>query len=500
MMRYALLSCFCIAVDAAGAAPIPLGDKRHLFLDDYLIASKTNVTREIHAACKHPANPLIWPTEPWEGKVAVIYGSVIRDTNGYRMWYHGGVGVSYADSEDGVKWVKPQMGLVKIDGKETNILLRREAKDDDWNKLPHFYEIFGVHKDPRDPDPSRRYKMGYLSLEREYKGPRQDIFHRGQHRGLGVAVSADGFHWRCAESWATEAICDGDTHWMFDPARSKYVLYGRTKFIAPEVKQAWSGNEWVKKYFWGRSVARVESPDFLKWNITDPGKAPVVMTVDTRDEPGTEIYSMLVFPYGACHIGLVQMFHNRPDACFLDIQLAVSHDSVTFERVADSDGRRVTFIPCGPIGSWDRFNNSLANNPPFLVGDELRFYYGGRTYRHSPYKGPDGGEPGGGIGLATIKRDRFGSLAAPFSGGHVLTKPLLLTGKTLHVNVEARFGQIVVEALDLSGKAVATSKPIRADAVDIPVEWEKVGPKDGAPVSLRIALKNARLFALWSAN
>ena len=24
----------------------------------------------------------------------------------------------------------------------------------------------------------------------------------------------------------------------------------------------------------------------------------------------------------------------------------------------------------GPIGSWDRFNQSLANNPPVVVGDE----------------------------------------------------------------------------------------------------------------------------------
>ena len=85
------------------------------------------------------------------------------------------------------------------------------------------------------------------------------------------------------------------------------------------------------------------------------------------------------------------------------IQLAVSRDSIHFMRVGD----RSPFIPVGPVGSWDRFNNSIANNPPIIIGDELRFYYGGRMYRHSPYRGADRGwgresKRGAGIGLATI--------------------------------------------------------------------------------------------------
>jgi len=135
----------------------------------------------------------------------------------------------------------------------------------------------------------------------------------------------------------------------------------------------------------GRAVARVESADFVRWNFTEPLTAPVVMTAELEDEPGTEIYSVSVFPYESATIGLVQVFHARPDACTLDVQLAVSRDGMHFTRVAD----RSPILPVGPIGSWDRFNQSLANNPPIAVGDELRLYYGGRTYRHSPYQGKD---------------------------------------------------------------------------------------------------------------
>ena len=207
---------------------------------------------------------------------------------------------------------------------------------------------------------------------------------------------------------------------------------------------------------------------------------------------------MLVFPYESVYIGLVQMFCNRPGAIHLDIQLAVSRDGVRFTRVCDGDGRRVAFIPCGGIGEWDRFNNSIANNPPLVVGDELRFYYGGRTYRHGPYEGNDRGEAGGGIGLATLRRDRFASLAASFDGGQIVTKPLTLFGRTIHLNAKSNFGRIVIEVLDKDGKVVAESNPIRADGVDIPVAWAKGELKPGHdPLSLRITLSNARLFALW---
>lgn len=476
-------------------APLELDGRKQLFLDDYLIESATNVTRRIHPAVKSEKNPVVWPEEPWEGTVALTYGSVIPDGGAYRMWYLSGPGVGYAESEDGVHWTKPMLGLFAVDGHDTNAVVRRRGPDGEAPSLAEFYELFGVFKDPRETDPERRYKMGYLSLQRAYSGPREDIFHRGQRRGLGVAGSPDGIHWTTVDPWTTEAICDGATHWMHDASRGKYVLYGRTKFVAPEVEEAWAGDEWASRHLWGRSVARTESPDFVAWDYADPGTAPVVMTADTEDPPGTEIYSMLVFPYESVYIGLVQRFHNRPDDVFLDIQLAVSHDSVQFSRVGD----RTPFIPCGPAGSWDRFNNSIANNPPIESGNELRFYYSGRTYRHGPYEGLDKGVSGGGIGYATIKRDRFVSLGASFDGGTIVTRPLVLRGANLHLNADCDFGEIAIEIIGADGSAVARSKPIRQDALDIVVEWDEDGAAalDG-PVQLRIALKNALLYAVWS--
>src|SRR5438552_3279315 len=69
----------CLRGDSSGGAPIELGPRKQLFLDDYLIASKTNVTLRIHPAEKSRDNPVIRQTEPWEDPFNIVYGSVIRD-------------------------------------------------------------------------------------------------------------------------------------------------------------------------------------------------------------------------------------------------------------------------------------------------------------------------------------------------------------------------------------------------------------------------------------
>lgn len=151
----------------------------------------------------------------------------------------------------------------------------------------------------------------------------------------------------------------------------------------------------------------------------------------------------------------------------------------------------------GPIGSWDRFNLSLANNDPVAVGDELRFYYGGRMYRHGPYSGPDKGPERSGIGFATIRRDRFVALEASFDGGEIVTKPLRLKSSALRLNATSSFGEIRVEAVDAAGSVLARSRPVRADGLDLAVEWKEPFQAPDGPVSLRFRLTNARIFALW---
>ena len=54
----------------ASDAPIVLGSRKQLFLDDYLIGSITNVRRTVKQAQKFPGNPVLYQTESWESPVA----------------------------------------------------------------------------------------------------------------------------------------------------------------------------------------------------------------------------------------------------------------------------------------------------------------------------------------------------------------------------------------------------------------------------------------------
>jgi hypothetical protein len=42
-------------------------------------------------------------------------------------------------------------------------LFTKKNKTEGPPEFPYFYELFGVHRDDRERDPARRYKMGFLT-------------------------------------------------------------------------------------------------------------------------------------------------------------------------------------------------------------------------------------------------------------------------------------------------------------------------------------------------
>jgi hypothetical protein len=486
---------------------IRIGRQHQLFLDNFLIASCEGVTRRVCPVAKHPANPVIRPTELWEPEGYITYGSVIYDAEErvYKAWCQGvggsldnitklaGGGVFHFASDDGIAWRKQLSDAVQVEGKPSHIV---SLWSPGWpaGEKPPYYELFGAFKDEGEPDPARRYKLGFLYLKRDYYGPGEHPRHKGQLRGLGVAFSPDGVHWEALAEPVTQATSDGATHWFRDPDTGHFVMYGRGRHIAPAFQAKYEDDPRFVHHG-GRAVRRAESADFLHW---EPADGQIVLAADTEDGPGDDIYGMNVFPYAGIYIGLVQVFHNYPERAWLEIQLAVSRDSIHFERLND----RAPFIPVGGIGAWDRFNNSLATNPPHRVGDELRFYYGGRNYVHGgACKGADNGSGAGlsfraGVGVGTVPLDRFCAMEATFDTGVLRTKPLLLDGRRLHLNAEAPFGRIGVALLRSDGTEITASAVQEKDGVDLPVDLELSGAAE-EPVVVEFRITNARLFAFW---
>ena len=171
---WAATICWCDTPCRAGdgASDVPLFDETKavtLFaFDDISIPLTQNLRLEMNSPDRHPDNPVVQRGQAGEPDSWAVqfYGSVIREGEKFRMWYVA-VGadrldpatprsspwrVAYAESEDGIHWVKPNLGLVQARGSRDNNLVLMEPRLGTVN--------LKVLRDPHDPDPERRYKMG----------------------------------------------------------------------------------------------------------------------------------------------------------------------------------------------------------------------------------------------------------------------------------------------------------------------------------------------------
>ena len=126
--------------------PIDIGHTRQLFIDGTLIDSLRDVQQVLH----HPqrCEPIISIDKAWEvGGVA--YAVLFADDGLFRAWYRctpepdsnstAKSLTAYAESDDGINWRKPSLGLVEFQGSMDNNLVSDDPdlvnfapfKDDD---------------------------------------------------------------------------------------------------------------------------------------------------------------------------------------------------------------------------------------------------------------------------------------------------------------------------------------------------------------------------------
>ena len=511
--------CFMASLALAQSAgslqaeePIRIGRQKQLFLDNHLVHWTDKLQLKVNPVAKHADNPLIRPESDWEPNSYIMPGTVIYDAQDriYKLWCIGYgpsamddlksniSGCYYFTSSDGIHWSRPELDVAEAAGHKLNLV----APSDDGvsqHRLPHSSTLMVVGKDLKEVDPARRYKMAYLYMIRNYDGPNQCRFHRGQLRALAAAFSPDGIHWTpYGDNPVSYAIVDGGGFWFQHPDTGRFNYYGRTKYHDPEFLARYGADKQFQSYNWGRAVTRITSDDFVRWT---PEFGDLAIAVDAVDGPGDEIYSMAVFPYEGIYLGLVQMFHNYPERVWLEIQLAVSRDGRHFQRLTD----RSPFIPVGRVGEWDRFNTAIAG-APVRVGDDLIFYFSGRLAVHGGrYSGNDNGSGKGlrfraGIGAGLVKLDRFAGLEATFDTGKVRTKSVVLDGGTLHLNANVRYGKLNIVVLDDKKRLPIEGLEAEVqemDSTDIAMPLKGLEKLKETPVRLEISVTNGKLYSLW---
>jgi hypothetical protein len=483
---------------------LPLGGRRELFVDDLLIASLEGVHRVWHQPV--PQEIAIEHDAAWEG-AGSGYHSVVEDGGRYRMYYRGGKFtfhgkyaefdypvICMAESNDGIVWRKPSLGLVAYEGsKANNIILDGSSLPDAPIPIDPSH-IGGVILDDRPgADPGERYKA-FLGVKGE--------------RSLMLIGSADGVRFRllAPEPVLAGGYFDSQNVIMHDPVAGLYRCYCR----------GMSGDVYPHGI---RSIRTATSPDARRWS----GFQPLEYT-DPALLAATHLYTNAVKPYArAPHllIGLPVRYVER----VWDDSLRALPEPEERRRRSDAterygtaitetlfmssrDGVRFTvhdeaFLPPGieRDGTWLYGQNHPAyqlvetRSPLDPRLKELSLYAIER-YWHGR---------GSVLRRHTLRLDGFASLHAGRAGGELVTPPLVFSGNRLSLNLSTSAAGAVRVAIEqpdggpIAGFSTDDAVSLYGDGHAKVVSW-KAGPDcgrlAGRLVRLRFRLTEADLYAI----
>ena len=469
---------------------IDVGSRKQLFVDKRWLQSQRDVELVMNAP-HQPGELLITADQPYEeGGGINLYCSVLKEPNGLvRVWYDlvtpTGPGpyeherrVCYAESRNGLDFVKPELGLFEVKGSKKNNVV-----------IPGVIGGSSVWLDPQ------------ASAEHRYK-TQAKVYPTGKFH---MHSSPDGLTWKLLAEIDPQGPHDTQSIIFWDQPSQRYLFFGRHRAISPEIDVLC------------RSVRRAELTDLTQIKNTGLAIWPDAVDRAKHESPPNvapvDYYGATVFSYpyvDGVYVMLAQAFwHWLPTDSsagtlspgLRDVRLAISHDSKKFERV----GGRRPFMRPGPAGRFDS-QQIWAMPNPIIMGDEIWIYYSALNWDRTDQTDPDApnGKRISGVGRAVLRLDGFVSVDAPYSGGEFTTPLLKFAGNRLELNVDTSAGGAVrVELLDESGRGIlgysGNDAPWQVgNSVRFPVAWR--GAPDlrhlaGKPIRLRISLRDCKLYA-----
>ncbi len=449
--------------------PLRLWNWRELFVDDYLIDRMDGTRLKLREP--QPAGVAIAYDRPWEGR-GCAYITVLKEDETYRMYYRGAPGdgpevTCYAESDDGIEWRKPDLGLFEVAGtRDNNVILTPEVAGDATHNFSPMLD-----RRPGVPE-SEQYKA---------------LGGSGKN-GLTAFASADAVTWRklTDQPVITKGAFDSQNVCFWSWSEDVYLSYFRVFTNGV------------------RTVSRTTSKDFLNWS--DP------VEMEYGDAPMEQLYTQGTTPYfRAPHIYVALPGRFWPGRNALSSEKAsamdiwdgsgAAKDSSDAVLMTSRGGNRYdrTFMESFVRPGLDARNwVSRANYPAQGVvptGDtEMSFYVGRGMGQESAW-----------LERLVLRTDGFTSLNAGYAGGEMLTRPFWFGGSELQINyATSAAGTIRVEMHDESGGSIDGFKlddcdEIMGDDIDRVVTWNgsaDVSKAAKRPVRLRFAMKDADLYAL----
>lgn len=465
---------------ATAGEVLDLGSRRELFVDRFLIDSLRGAELRLHEP--RDEGVVLRFDAPWEG-IHSGYSTLINDGGQVRVYYRGmpagvkdgaaGEVTCVAESQDGLTWSKPKLGLFEVHGtKDNNVVL---ASD------PPYSHNFTPLLDPRADCPSNERYKALAGISKT---------------GLFAFVSSDGLRWRKLRNTAViPEKAPFKFSWMFDSQNLAFWSEVEQKFIC-------YFRVWEKV----RRIARSESRDFVNWS------EPVLMTyvTDGRASPLEELYTNQTEPYfRAPHLYLAVCARFVPgrqaitdeEAAALNVARGYQKD-VSDAVLMSTRGGNVydrtflsSFVRPG-IGArnWVSRNNYPALGIIQTSPTEL-----------SLYVNQDYAQPTAHLRRYSLRLDGFASVRAPYEGGELRTKAFIFAGGQLELNLStSAVGGIRVEIQDEAGQpikdfAAADCVEVFGNEIARAVSWKRgsdVSSLAGKPVRLRFVMKDCDLYSL----
>jgi hypothetical protein len=417
------------------------------------------------------------------------------------MWYLG-VGedhrfrVCYATSQDGVRWTKPELGLVEYNCNKKNNLVALNC-DGDVISCIVLYE-------PDESNPDRRFKMNY-----EHHGEKKK-------QGMGsmsVAYSRDGLVWQPSPN---------------NPViRSRLQQSGMVKY---------NGCYYVNGHGGGyekRCLITYASYDFEHWT-----EAHALGFRRDKIRPRPKVYGhntgeqvhlgAALWNRGNVIIGLYGMWHGSEDDdrrfLRMDLGMVVSHDALHYdEPIPDFKMVQAKELNCGGRPRFPFYFKYTTEQPAVMQGQGFENVENQTYFWYSAWHD-------GNICLARWKKDRFGfyavnhgdaeamegSSTVPGVDPHFMSCPIRLNsgGCRLFVNADglSEHSFLKVEVLNLHFREIPgyTNKdcrPLTESGFRLPVEWrgkQVIEPKEDA-IRIKVSfyglrLEDCHVFAVYLAE
>lgn len=483
---------------------IQLGSVKECFFDDYLINTELS-TAEIQLHRPIPGEVVMVHDCPWEGD-GCDYHNFFYDNGIYRMYYlawhltgvinndpkRNIIRVCYAESTDGLHWVKPSLGLCEFEGSaDNNIIL-----DDKTASFDNF-QVF------RDDNPA-------CPPEQKYKGI------AAYQGALWAYFSPDAIHFELGVMITDKGAFDSLNVVFWDPLQKKYHGYLRNFHVPGDLE----GNDpfdekpaelpGVDRNARIRDIRYIESTDFVNW--THP------KLIDFGDSPDVPLYTNCVSPY----INAPHLLVGFPSRYVERSQWSKSFDVLCgkekrLERMEHSIRFGLAVTDCVFMCSRDGFHFKRYDEAFIRPGEEFsaNWVYGdcyparGLLLTPSPRRADADKElsmycfENHWSSLPTelrryrLRQDGFCSVHAGGKEKLLVTKPFTFSGKNLYANMSTSAAGYMYFTLRSCDGQVLESCEMFGDSTEKLIGFEKdLSDFAGKEVVLTVRMFDADLYAV----